>query len=205
LDRATDYLAPILSGSGYPPVISTSLWRMRCLMRLPGLGRTLFRVRLHRTPALRQHGPHARSLRCPAAASSSAIFRKLLRFPVIGFARLSRLAMATTSGCFSACGLRPVQRGWPDRRLRSRAARSFFTRRVFSSCENTPTIWRIATRISSSLSVRYRTTARPHFFADYRESASGALQGVTRGIQRWTLARYASYSAPNVPCKVGSS
>jgi hypothetical protein len=40
--------------------------------------------------------------------------------------------------------------------LRSRAAMSFFTSLVFSSCENTPTIWRMATRISSSLSSSHR-------------------------------------------------
>lgn len=50
------------------------------------------------------------SLRRPAAVSSSAIFRKLRRFLVTGFARLSRLTMVTASGCFPACGLRPVQR-----------------------------------------------------------------------------------------------
>jgi hypothetical protein len=33
----------------------------------------------------------------------------------------------------------------------------------------------------------------------------GPRHGVSRGTQRGTFARYTSYSAPNVPCSVGSS
>jgi hypothetical protein len=70
----------------------------------------------------------------------------------LGLARCSRLASATTSGRASRCDCRPST--LPLARLRSRAAFSFLTNRVFSSCENTPMICRIATRNSSSLSVR---------------------------------------------------
>jgi hypothetical protein len=75
-----------------------------------GARSALFGARLPRTPPLRQHGPHALGAvdraKVIAVSGGGELVRDLPQAPplsVIGFARLSRLAIATASGCFSAC------------------------------------------------------------------------------------------------------
>ena len=86
----------------------------------------------------------------PSDASSSLIFRRLLRSPVVGLARLRRLHSATTSGRSSLWLLRPSHLP-PSWRLRSRACRSLWTRRAFSYSAKAPAIWRIKSPFSPRL------------------------------------------------------
>ena len=69
----------------------------------------------------------------------------------------------------------------PLARLRSRAAFSFFTSRVFSSCENTPMICRIATRNSSSLSVQAVAGGGQDAYAQANQQRNAGLLGQQTG------------------------